>query len=487
MGNQGLRVSQSVAVSISYGVGKTGFLDEISANDSKRMVKALVKQGIIEKDNAHHFTSSEMSKKTFHFQEYAKKAGSEGIFVLHFSCHGNNEGGIRLGEKVTISAKYISDHWLSEIEAKYIVIVLDLCHAEIIGKQLERCSKNENLLILSSCKAEEVAISSRPLGYSVYTFFLSQCIPKLGSPASLPGLKDVIKECQVCCESFSSMFMEYSRFHGKVQVMSMHPQDRFTASASEVLSVGYQCLQPTHLRISHFQYFWSKFSNLLIFAHTNILQSKHSISVFFEILQYFQQKISKNTDKSVQLEALGDCDTGISTSEGASNSFTDCLLLLLNYNSPLDKKSLEESHTLSKKSLDYLKSLKEPLEKLKNRGFLDKIMYATFCAIMYSIACFERLCDNVIKKDMSSCIVMCITVFREIASTIANVAEHIRDYTKFQVFKTFESTWLQYIYGYGIDLSEDNCNIMDRFVASQLNPHMHAEEYRMKQKMILLE
>ena len=72
---------------------------------------------------------------------------------------------------------------------------------------------------------------------------------------------------------------------------------------------GVQCLQPTHLRVSinlpHFQYFWSKFSNFLenvIFAHTNVLQPKHSIS---EILQYFQQKISKNTDKSVQLEALG--------------------------------------------------------------------------------------------------------------------------------------------------------------------------------------
>ena len=40
------------------------------------------------------------------------------------------------------------------------------------------------------------------------------------------------------------------------------------------------------------------------FVHTNVLQPRHSISVFFEILQYFQQKISKNTDKSVQLEAL---------------------------------------------------------------------------------------------------------------------------------------------------------------------------------------
>ena len=75
---------------------------------------------------------------------------------------------------------------------------------------------------------------------------------------------------------------------------------------------GVQCLQPAHLRISinlsHFQYFRSKFSNFLenvIFSHTNVLQPRHSISVFFEILQYFQQKISKNTDKSVQLEALG--------------------------------------------------------------------------------------------------------------------------------------------------------------------------------------
>ena len=73
-----------------------------------------------------------------------------------------------------------------------------------------------------------------------------------------------------------------------------------TAIASFVAFVGtaigtacfFQCLQPAHLRISinlsHFQYFWSEFSIFLIFSHTNVLQPKHSTSVFFEILQYFQ-------------------------------------------------------------------------------------------------------------------------------------------------------------------------------------------------------
>ena len=49
-----------------------------------------------------------------------------------------------------------------------------------------------------------------------------------------------------------------------------------------------QCLQPTHLRII--------FS---IFGANSVISIFDNISVFF--CQYFQQKISKNTDKSVQL------------------------------------------------------------------------------------------------------------------------------------------------------------------------------------------
>ena len=68
-------------------------------------------------------------------------------------------------------------------------------------------------------------------------------------------------------------------------------QDNYTSAS----------MQPAHLRISinlsHSQYFWSEFSIFLenvIFAHTNVLQPRHSTSVFLEILNKKSVKILTN-------------------------------------------------------------------------------------------------------------------------------------------------------------------------------------------------
>ena len=86
---------------VSYGIDKQTSpkyehksLGKITLHDAEQVLKALVRVGAIEKENAHIYSSSgDPDRCTADgmkaaFQAKACEVGSNGIFVFHFSGHG---------------------------------------------------------------------------------------------------------------------------------------------------------------------------------------------------------------------------------------------------------------------------------------------------------------------------------------------------------------------------------------------------------------
>ena len=235
---------------IGYGIDKQSApefkkksLTFITVDDAKQVLDAFVKVGAVRRENARIFSASgdpercttEGMKMTF--QEAAKRVGKNGLFVFHFSGHGikvrNDMWGLAPMDFDYSSTTYITAsvlcRWLNEAQccAKYILITLDCCYAGGIGKELATqasVERSENLFVLSACTANETSLVLASLGHSIFTYFLSEFVFKFGREKSgvLP-MKKIFSECQVCCESLSSLLVSYSKESG-LQLKVMQPQ-----------------------------------------------------------------------------------------------------------------------------------------------------------------------------------------------------------------------------------------------------------------------
>lgn len=217
-------------------------LTSITVDDAEQVVGSLVSAGTFPPENAHLFSASKQPesctaqgmKKTF--QDHASKVGSEGLFLFHFSGHGikvrNDMWGLAPMDFDYSTTTYITadvlSEWLNEIKcrAKYILITLDCCYAGGIGKELTAqvdVERDVNLYVLSACTANETSLVLGSLGHSIFTFFLSHFIQKLGRTHGHLPMKEIFSECQVCCECLSSMLVMYSEESG-LQMKVMQPQ-----------------------------------------------------------------------------------------------------------------------------------------------------------------------------------------------------------------------------------------------------------------------
>ena len=214
----------------------------ITVDDAKQVLNAFVRVGAVWSENAWLFSASKNPeccttsgmKKTF--QYHASKAGPDGLFVFHFSGHGikvrQDMWGLAPMDFDYSSDTYITalvlSQWLNEIEckAKYILITLDCCYAEGIGKELAAqadVERSENLFVLSACTANETSLVLASLGHSIFTYFLSNFVSKLSRRSGVLPMKKIFSECQICCECLSSLLVSYSQEFG-LQMKMMQPQ-----------------------------------------------------------------------------------------------------------------------------------------------------------------------------------------------------------------------------------------------------------------------
>lgn len=234
---------------VSYGIDKqtspkfsSKTLSSITVDDAKQVVDALVDSGMVPQSNTYLYAGSkdlelckmDGMKKTF--QECAMKVGPSGLFVFHFSGHGirvqSNEWGLAPVDFDYTHDTYLTSdvlgQWLNEVEckAKHILFTLDCCYAGGIAAELTQSTDLSiagSFYVLSACTAYETSLVVGSLGHSIFTFFLSHAISKLCKvPGELP-LQTVFKECHVCSEALSSLFIMY-RSTGDLEVSLMQPQ-----------------------------------------------------------------------------------------------------------------------------------------------------------------------------------------------------------------------------------------------------------------------
>lgn len=246
--------SESAVVSYGIDVQESEFFREkslgpIAKSDAEGIANAFHKAGAVEEKNAHVFSASdnraactaEGMKRTF--QEYASKVGSNGLFVFHFSGHGITDGANMWGLApvehartvgTTITADELLNAWLNEpddehkCKAKYILITLDCCYAGGIGKTIKDVKRDNRLFVLSACTANEKSSQLDILGSSTFAYFLSKFLVKLSTIPGVLPMKEIFSECQICCESLSSLFMSYTRKSG-LKKSTIHPE-AFTPS-----------------------------------------------------------------------------------------------------------------------------------------------------------------------------------------------------------------------------------------------------------------
>ena len=223
--------------STSYAIGyaidkqtnpKITALSSGTVTGTKSVLNALVEAEAVFIENTNLYAASDCEesctaegiKRTF--QEVAGRVGPNGIFFFHFSGHGIKFGGENKWGLATVDCSSADDcitaddisQWLndSKCRAKHIVFTLDCCYAEGIGAKLTTDTdlhRDVDLYILCSCTANEKSKLLSCLRQSVFTFFLSKFILKYRKGQGVLPLSKVFSECQVCCESLSSLFISY--------------------------------------------------------------------------------------------------------------------------------------------------------------------------------------------------------------------------------------------------------------------------------------
>lgn len=241
-----LNFNPAESYAISYGIDVQTSpkfkqsLGKEARNDAKLVLDTLVKVGAVAPGNHRFYAASENEesctangmKQTF--QEIAGKVGEEGLFIFHFSGHGEKvcdewrliPADFDFSRKNSITGNHLSK-WLKEAEckAKCILVTLDCCHAEGIGTDLISNANfdiNAKLYVLSACTAYEKSLILFSLGHSVMTYFLSEWMLKFSEKGEILPLKKIFLKCEVCCECLTSLFITYDNELG-LQENTMHP------------------------------------------------------------------------------------------------------------------------------------------------------------------------------------------------------------------------------------------------------------------------
>ena len=265
---------------VSYGIDKqtspkfvAKTLSSISVADAKQVLDALVGVDMIPRSNTFLYAASkdielckiEGMKRTF--QECARKVGPDGLFVFHFSGHGirvsqSNEWGLAPVDFDYTQATYLTSEvlgqWLDEVDckAKHILFSLDCCYAGGIANELTQSSDlsfKGSFYVLSACTADETSLVIGSLGHSIFTYFLSYAISKLcQEPGELP-LQRIYRECYVCSDALSSLFVKYNS-NGELEVSHMQPQMDVINLKAVVMKIIGEGEDQTDAQVNRFQY-----------------------------------------------------------------------------------------------------------------------------------------------------------------------------------------------------------------------------------------
>ena len=252
---------------VSYGIGlqtspkyKNKELGSLAPAGAEQVLTALVNVGAIPPENGVLYAASKQTEQCtlggmkVGFQEQATKVGRNGLFVFHFSGHGikvRNEWSLApvnfdTNTRETYLTADVLNQWLQEVscKAKRILITLDCCYAGEIADELIASrnwnEKNLGLYVISACTANETSLAFRPLGHSIFTYFLARAITKLTNPSN-PGqlpVHEIFKECQACSVALSSLLIKYDPQSASVlSVRRMQPQMRIKLDGDEDESI----------------------------------------------------------------------------------------------------------------------------------------------------------------------------------------------------------------------------------------------------------
>ncbi len=216
-------------------------LSPVTVEDARLIRDSFVAVGVICEENTHLYSASKQTENCTSkgmkeiFQKYASEVGESGLFLFHFSGHGvtvrNKEWGLAPADfdysRDTYITAEVLGEWLNEINcvAKYIIFTLDCCYAGGIGKALTSHSminRGSNLYVMSACMAHETSLVLGPLRNSVFTYFLSRSIRLHIGAKTLP-IRDIFKECRICCECLTATLVMYNEQTG-LQIKTMTPE-----------------------------------------------------------------------------------------------------------------------------------------------------------------------------------------------------------------------------------------------------------------------
>ena len=170
-------------------VGKVG-PDDIIKEDARDMSAAFINYLGLNRDQVYIRIASDKlgdcTKQALHtsFVECAKKVKENGTFIFYFAGHGKE-----FRERCVLTTSDFAGfettgisgddlvQWLNDAECKAsnLLFIFDCCYAGNLGKTLQldkELSINARLFAICGCLPGEVITTIKPLGHSMFTYFL---------------------------------------------------------------------------------------------------------------------------------------------------------------------------------------------------------------------------------------------------------------------------------------------------------------------------
>ena len=242
-------------------------LSAATVSDAYQVCTAFIDKMVVPKENVKLFTASKdpdlctIDGMKRSFLEQARRVGTKGLFLFHFSGHGikvGNEWGLAPSDfdytDVTYLSAPILSHWLAEAgcQAPWVLFTLDCCYAGGLGEELTArdVELRPGLYVLSACTAFETSLIIGPLGHSIFAYFLAYAIRVLKFPPGKLPVSQIFKECGALCTALSSLLISYSPSYG-LKFGTMQPELRYFDPQHSVAKWVAESLKPVELGPVH--------------------------------------------------------------------------------------------------------------------------------------------------------------------------------------------------------------------------------------------
>ena len=176
------------------------------------------------------------------FLEAAGKVDTRGMLVFHFTGHGIRNGKSQCTGLAPVDFDYTMEHfitgemigeWLHGFQGRYVLVILDCCYSGGMAADIAKYTATmeipvSGLFVLTSCTADESSLVVSVIRHSVLNYFLTSVM--LANPSVYSGclpIQDVYKECNVCCQAFSSLLLSYSAQEDMLKWMMQQPEMKY--------------------------------------------------------------------------------------------------------------------------------------------------------------------------------------------------------------------------------------------------------------------